>query len=124
MPTATMLVSTTEGPRPTTTRTIEGTTDLKAILRHLSRGGLVMGFSTGYAVNPTTKSVVRITRKGHLVQRDIRTLVEAGYTEWHYSWAFSSLKWRFGEEDVQASDLDLIRTKDILPWARAFGISL
>jgi hypothetical protein len=119
--TAMMLVQTSEGFRPAVTRSIQSS-DLKAIAEHVRKGGTTAGFSLTYAVNPTTKSVVCVIKKGHLVQRDLRGLVTNGFSEWHYSYAWSSKTWRFSDgTEVKAQDLDLIKDKDIAPWARAFG---
>lgn len=97
--------------------------DVRAVTAHLQRNGLTMGFSVQFAVHPGKGEVVEVMKKGKLVQRDVRPLVEAGFTEWLYSWAFSGKRFRLsdGREVGIARKLDLIKTVDLLPWARAFG---
>jgi hypothetical protein len=118
---ATMMVSTTEGLRETRTQSITSS-DAKAVVEFLKGSLVTMGFSLTYAIDPTTKRVLSIFKKGRPIQRDLKPMIEAGFTEFHYSWAFSGKVFRFEDgTDVTAAQLDLTTAKDILPWARAFG---
>lgn len=120
---ATMLVETTEGFRDANTKAIESS-DAKAILTHLKRGGLTMGFSIFYAVHPTRKIVMEFFRKGPPTLRLLNTLVGVGFEEFHFSWAFAGKKWRFEDgTEVETIHLDLTTVGDIEPWARAFGVA-
>jgi hypothetical protein len=119
---AQMLIQTTEGFREARTHSIQSVS-LKDIVAHVRKGGLTAGFSITHAVNPDTQSVVCVMKKGHLAQRDLKTLVANGYREWHYSWAWSGKRWRFVDgTEVDAADIDLIKNSELRPWARAFGM--
>lgn len=119
--TAKMLVSTTEGFRAARTHVLVST-DVAAIQAHAKKGGTTMGFSVTYAVNPTSKEVVKLMKHGDLCQRDIKPYAEQGFSEWHFSWAFSADTWEFEDGTrVNARSHDLIPRKAVAPWARALG---
>lgn len=121
-PAASMLTETSDrGFVPTRTRFLVSAVAAD-VVAHAKKGGTTAGFSFTYAVNPSTKSVVCIVKKGHVCQKDIKPFLENGYTEWHYSWAFAGKTWRFTDgTTVKVVDHDLVKMKDVLPWARALG---
>lgn len=118
---ATMLVSTTEGFRDARTHVLVSES-AKDIVAHTRKGGLTAGFSISFAVHPTTFLVVEVMKSGHLNQKDIKPLLAAGFTEWHYSWAFSGSKFRTEDGTI----VDVIKIEKLDPdhlaqWLRAFG---
>lgn len=96
--------------------------DPAEVVAFLARGGTTGGFSISYAVNPATGEVVELFKKGKPVQRDVKPLLAAGYTEWHFDWAFAGKNWKVNGADATSFRvLDFTKWKDIAPWARAFG---
>lgn len=97
-------------------------TDPKEIVRFLKGNTTTAGFSIQFAVNPTTKQVVEIFKKGKLIQRDVKPLIDAGFNEFHFSWAFAGKNWKLDDGTVvQAKTLDLVKMKDVLPYAALLG---
>ena len=95
--------------------------DAKEICDFLKNSGLTAGFSIQYAVHRDGR-VVEVIKKGKLCQRDLKPLIEAGFGEWIFSWAFAGKKFRLDDgRVVEREELDLVKVKDVLPWARAFG---
>lgn len=117
-----MLIQTTEGFRDCRTHNIV-TDDVKVATKHLQGNCTTAGFTDQFAVNPTTGEVISIFKAGRVCQRDIKPLIEAGFREFFYSWAFSGKTFRLsdGREVKLSRTLDLTKVEDILPWARAFG---
>lgn len=117
----TMLIQTTAGMHDARTHNLESS-DPKAVVEFLKKGGLTAGFSISFAVNKATGQVVRIMKGGHLCQRDIKPLLEKGFTEFLFSWAFSGKNFRLETGAVvQAKTLDLVTREDLHPWRSAFG---
>lgn len=117
-----MLIQTREGPHPVRTQNAACKTAAE-VVAHCKRNSATMGFTVQFAVNPERGEVIEVIRKGKLVQRDVKALVEAGFSEWLYSWAFAGKTFRLpdGREVPITHKLDLIKTAEVLPWARAFG---
>lgn len=118
---ATMLVHTTEGLRDARTRVLVSES-AKDVIAHARKGGLTAGFSISFEVHPTKNLVVQIMKSGHLTQKDIKPLLAEGFTEWHYSWAFSGSKFRTEDGTI----VDVIKVEKLDPlhlsqWLRAFG---
>jgi hypothetical protein len=102
-------------------------TDIRALVAHLGAGKncKTMGFSIQFAANHQTGEVIEIVKSGYLCQRDIRPLVEAGFTEWFYSWAFSGKEFVLpdGRQVALRGVVDLMKTADVIAWWRALGMA-
>lgn len=120
---AIMLVKTTGGLRESRTDSFRSS-DPKAVVEFLRGNCLTMGQSLQYARNPDTDDIIEVVKTGRPVQRDIKPLLEHGYTEWLFSWAFASRLFRLEDgREVQVSrTLDLISTASALEWGRAMGL--
>lgn len=106
-----MLIQTSDkGLRACSTRNIESS-DPKAVVDHLKKGGLTGGISISFAVNKATGEVVEILKKGYICQRDIKPLVAGGFSEWFYSWAFAGKTFQLDD----GSQVTLSRTIDLVP---------
>ncbi len=107
--TATMLIQTTDGYREASTKVLQST-DVKEVVAHAKKGGLTAGFAVLYAVHPENKQVLCVMKTGYFNQRDVRTLTEHGFSEFHFSWAWAGKTWRFSDgTEVQARDVDLFK---------------
>jgi len=117
-----MMIETTEGLRETRTHNLESTNP-KEIVAHVRKGGTTGGFSITFAVNPATKEVAEIIKKGHLTQKDVKPLIEAGFTEYLWSWAFSGKNFKMTDGTIApiTKKIDLITRKEVMRWAPAFG---
>jgi hypothetical protein len=83
-----MLYNTSDkGLKPTRTHNFIST-DPKEVVLHLKKGGLTLGYSCCFAVNHTTGQVVEMFKKGPIYQKDVKPLIEKGFTEWLFSYAF------------------------------------
>jgi hypothetical protein len=98
-------------------------TDIKEIVEFLRGNCTTAGFSVQYAVNPQTKKVIEIFKKGKPAQKDIKPLVEMGFVEFHYSWTWASKRFKIADsgEIVEAELLDLVKMKDVMPFKGLFG---
>lgn len=104
-----------------TCQTFEST-DLKAIVAFLKGNCTTGGFSIQFAVRASDRTVVEVMKKGKLCQGDIKALVADGYTEWLFSWCWSPKHFMVQGQVVPLTRVvDLVKTRDILPYARAFG---
>lgn len=63
--------------------------DPKEIAKFFQGNCKTAGFTTQFAIDQSTKRVANIFKKGKLCQKDIKPLLDQGYTEWSYSWAWS-----------------------------------
>jgi hypothetical protein len=123
---ATMLIRTTSGLREAGCQDEIFSEAPRAIAEFFKGNRLCAGFSTQYAVNPRTREVVEIFKKGKLAQRDIKPLLAEGFTVWSFSWAWAPDTFRIEGETVKVS-----RTIDVTPratskaaaaYGRALGI--
>jgi hypothetical protein len=73
---------------PMECQTIEET-DLRKLVAFLKGNATTAGMSIQFAYNPENNRAVEIVKQGRLCQRDIKALVEEGFTVWLYSWAWS-----------------------------------
>lgn len=121
---ATMLIRTTSGLRDGECQDELSSTDPREVVAFLKGNRTLMGFSTQYAINPETLEIVEVFKKGKLAQRDVKPLIEQGFSAWEFSWAWAPDTFRIGGEIVKVS-----RTIDITPRkttqaAAAFGRAL
>ncbi len=61
-------------------------------------------------------------KSGYLTQKDVKPFIAEGFTEWHFSWAFSGTKFRCADGTVT----NVIKVTNLDPdhlarWKRAFG---
>lgn len=121
MPTK-MLIETTSGLHETRTHNLVST-DPKEIVAFLKKGGTTGGFSISFAVNPATGEVFELFKKGHLIQKEVKVLLERGFREFLFSWAFAGKTFQLenGQTVKCAGTIDLAKWKDIQPYAKAFG---
>lgn len=116
-----MLVQTTESLRDANARTFISTSP-KEVATFFKGNMATGGFTLNYAINPNTLSVVKIFKKGKIVQKDVKPLIEQGYDHWLYSWCFAGENFEIGGKIVPLDKvIDLTTLKDVAPWARAFG---
>lgn len=80
------------------------------------------GFTVQYARNPQTNEIMEIFKKGRLIQRDIKPVLAAGFTEFAFSWAWAPKFFEVDGQKVQVTKkLDLVSFSDILPYKALFG---
>jgi len=95
------------------------------VTEFLKKNCVTAGFSVQYAYNPETKHIIEIFKKGRVGSRVVKKLIEYGYTEYLYSWAFATKTFKLSDGTTVVIDkknlLDLTTMEDIRPWARAFG---
>lgn len=122
MPTTMLYDTSDKGLVPTRTHNLESVNP-KEIVAHLRKGGTTAGFSISFAVNHATGEVIEVFKKGHVNQKDVKPLIEAGFSEWFFSWAFATKNFLLadGRQVKLGRKLDLVKTEDILVWAKAFG---
>jgi polyhydroxyalkanoate synthesis regulator phasin len=97
-------------------------TNTKEVVEFLKSNCTTAGFSVQYAVNPQTKKAIEIFKKGKLTQKEVKPLIEEGFIEFHYSWAWASKRFKMESgEIVEAALLDLVKIKDVMPFKGLFG---
>jgi hypothetical protein len=116
-----MKIQTREGFKVVRTHNLVST-NAKEVVAFLKKSGLTGGFSVNFAVNPETREVVEVFKKGHPAQRDIKPLIEQGFTEFLFSWAFSGKTFEVdGVEVLLSRTIDLVAQKDVEPYRGLVG---
>ena len=117
-----MMVQTTEGFNASKCQSVESN-DPKVVANFLKGNCLTAGFSIQFAVNPATRTIVEIIKNGKLVQRDLKPLIEAGFTVFMYSWAWAPKHFQFedGQMVEVSKTVDLVKLADVLPWKGLLG---
>jgi len=100
--------------------------DHKEIVAFLRGMCLTMGMTVVYAINPETREVAHVWRKGRICGRDVKRLLALGYSEWSYSWAWGPDYFQFPDGEIVklTDDIDLSpveTTLEALRWAPAMG---
>lgn len=96
--------------------------NLKEVTDHLKGNSTTAGFTINYCVSPEKNLVVELFKKGRVCQKDLKELVELGFSEFHYSWAFASKNWKNDQgQTMEFKTLDLTQMKDIVPYKTLFG---
>lgn len=100
--------------------------DPKLIAAFLKDQCLTMGFTVQFAINPETREVIKLLKQGKIAQRDVRELVEAGFTEWTFSWCWAPEHFRFPDGSIErvSGEIDLTPTKTLreaIRWGKATG---
>lgn len=96
--------------------------NLKEVTDHMKGNCSTAGFTINYCVHPEKNLVVEVFKKGRLCQRDLKELVELGFNEFHYSWAFASKNWENESgQPMEYKTIDLVKMKDVLPYKSLFG---
>lgn len=101
-------------------------TDPRVIAAFLQAQCLTMGFTTQFAINPRTREIVKLFKKGKVAQRDVRELARAGFSEWSFSWTWSPEYFRFPDGRIErvSGEIDLTPTKTLreaIRWGKAMG---
>ena len=122
MPCAKMLGRCSDvGPVVRKTQILESS-DPREVVAFVKKAGKTAGFQIVYGVSPAKGEVVELFTEGYLNQGDLKPWLAAGFTEWHFSWAWASEKWEVYGQAVQARKSSKIRGVTLAAWGRALGI--